>query len=163
MASTLFYLTTRLLPQTTGVKILPPGGLPGVTRTDMLRAIGCVRDAVGWQCIAAKWLCDEKAGDGLLKSTEAHSWQEWREKRRAAKIDVFTHQRIAELAYLDWLVPESPRTEKGRARYIECDFKTYAANYRDHLVTMQNWLSGKESSAWHDMAGFLYGDIAVGS
>ena len=156
MPSTLFYLTTRLSPQTTGVRILPPGGLPEVTKDDVHRAVGCIQDATSWQCINAKWLDNEKALDGLLKMVEARSWARWRKDKRTAQINVFMNQRMAEVALLGWLYPHNSRSSEGVRGYIEAELKPFKASYYPHIQAMANWLQAKEDDGWQDMNGFLW-------
>lgn len=155
MPSPAYLIARHLSPQTRWGPNDAPGGIPEFTSEDIKNAIGCIRDSVAWLAIDAKCLDGDRSSSALLQLTEAESWRAWRNKRRVAKIDVFTHENLAEIAFLDWFQTNNVRTDEGRARHLGCSVKTYQSNYREHCSHMSNWLRDKEAIGWRYMKKVL--------
>lgn len=155
MPSPAFLLSRHLSPQTTTGKAYEvPGGIPEFTSEDLKCATTYIGDAVAWMAVDAKWLGSQKSHDGLLKMTEARSWQTWDtayfKKVCEIRQGMMANWLLSELAYTDWLHPDGERSDLGCAQFLSQypDFQIkpnqYRRHYRSHVEQLSNWLGDKE-------------------
>lgn len=166
MPSPAYLIARHLSPQTRWGPNDAPGGIPEFTSEDLHCATSYIGDAVAWMAVDAAWLKGARSDDGLLKLTEAQSWRCWKtsnlkrvcEVRHGLMLNWF----MSELAYLDWLYPNNPRSERGCADFMSqyeneltVTRHTYRTHYKDHVQELSNWLSDKERVGLYGVRNYL--------
>jgi hypothetical protein len=127
------------------------GGMPDITREDVLGALGYCRGrvpdhAVGVHLVLARYCLDSMSYNALHQPVLEIAWMLWLKAKRPGLTSVDAMSGIAKLAVYDWCHTEQVRNASDTevARFVGVDPKTWKKRYEAHYGTVMARLSELE-------------------